>query len=239
MGLLFLSTILIYSRDLPIMDTLRPNIHFGSTLRLRSTTQKSCNRFKAGVWQYGELSQEACTTDLVLDSWFDCPAWQSLESRSESSSSKEFKSTTLGSICAPGSTVVLRELTIWGAHWTTAGYPEPIESTKDSYTCYGISEEWVEARPLKAAAATVFEFGAASLVVTRSPLLFIVEANVISSLSGRLSSFARYLELGGKYHSMCAHTFCIILSSQPTSPEKAKSHQRIFHEEGHAWFYSE
>ena len=92
---------------------------------------------------------------------------------------------------------------------------------------------------LKAAAATVFEFGAASLVVTRSPLLFIVEANVISSLSGRLSSFARYLELGGKYHSMCAHTFCIILSSQPTSPEKAKSHQRIFHEEGHAWFYGE
>ena len=86
--------------------------------------------------------------------------------------------------------MALRELTIWGAHWTTAGYPEPIESTKDSCTCYGISEEWVEARPLKAAAATVFEFGAASLVVTRSSLLF-MEAIAIFSLSGRLSSFAR------------------------------------------------
>ena len=85
--------------------------------------------------------------------------------------------------------MALRELTIWGAHWTIAGYPEPIESTKDSCTCYGISEEWVEARPLKAAAATVFEFGAASLVVTPSSLLLIVEANAISSLSGRLSSF--------------------------------------------------
>ena len=112
--------------------------------------------------------------------------------------------------------MALRELTIWGAHWTIAGYPEPIESTKDSCTCYGISEEWVEARPLKAAAATVFEFGAASLVVTRSSPLFVVEASVISSLSGRLSSFARYLELGGKYHSMCSHTFCIILSFEPT-----------------------
>ena len=73
----------------------------------------------------------------------------------------------------------------------------------------------------------MFEFGAASLVVTRSSLLFIVEANVISSLSGKLSLFARYLELGGKYHSICGHTFCIILSSQPTSPEKAKGHQNI------------
>ena len=132
--------------------------------------------------------------------------------------------------------MALRELTIWGAHWSTAGYPEAIESTKNSCTCYGISEEWVEAWLLKAAAATVFGFGAAFLVVTRSSLLFIVEANVISSLSGTLFSFARYLELGGKYHSMCAHTFCIILSSQPTWPEKAKSHQRLFHEEGHAWF---
>ena len=43
---------------------------------------------------------------------------------------------------------------------------------------------------LKAAAATVFEFGAASLVVTRSSLLF-MEAIAIFSLSGRLSSFAR------------------------------------------------
>ena len=56
----------------------------------------------------------------------------------------------------------------------------------------------------------MFGFGAASLVVTRSSLLFIVEANVISSLLGRLPLFARYLELGGKYHSMCAHTFGII-----------------------------
>ena len=52
----------------------------------------------------------------------------------------------------------------------------------------------------------MFEFGAVSLVVTRSSLLFIVEANAISSLSVRLSSFEGYLELGGKYHSMCAHT---------------------------------
>ena len=60
-----------------------------------------------------------------------------------------------------------------------------------------------------------FEFGAASLVVTRSSLLFIVEVNVISSLSGdRLSSFVKYLELGGKYHTMRAYAFCIILSSQ-------------------------
>ena len=189
MGLLFLSTILIYSRDLPIMDTLRPNIHFGSTLRLGSTTQKPGDGFKAGVWQFGELSQDACTTDLGLDSWFYCPARKSLESRSESSSSKEFGSTPLGSICAPSSTVALRNLTLWGAHWTTAEYPEPIASTKDSYTCYSISEEWVEARPLKAAALTVFEFGAASLVVTPLSLLLIVEANAISSLSGRLSSF--------------------------------------------------
>ena len=112
--------------------------------------------------------------------------------------------------------MALRKCAICGAYWTPAGYPEPIESTKDSYTCYGISEEGVEALTLKAAAVTVFEFGAASLVVTLSSLLFIIETNVISSLSGRLSSFARYLELGGKYHSMCAHTFCIILSSQPT-----------------------
>ena len=112
--------------------------------------------------------------------------------------------------------MALRKCAICGAYWTTAGYPELIESTKDSYTCYGISEEGVEARTLKAAAVTVFEFGAVSLVVTLSSLLFIIETNLISSLSGRLSSFARYLELGGKYHSMCAHTFCIILSSQPT-----------------------
>ena len=43
---------------------------------------------------------------------------------------------------------------------------------------------------LKAAAATVFEFGAGSLVVSRSSLLF-MEANAVFSLSGRLSSFAR------------------------------------------------
>ena len=51
-----------------------------------------------------------------------------------------FGSTPLGSICSLGSTVALRELTIWGALWTTAGYPEPIElyqrhlqnSTKDT-----------------------------------------------------------------------------------------------------------
>ena len=48
------------------METLRSNTHFGSTLRLRSTAQKLDDGFKAGVWQSGELSQEACTTDLVL-----------------------------------------------------------------------------------------------------------------------------------------------------------------------------
>ena len=82
MGLWFLSTIWRDSRDLPIMDTLRPNIHLGSTLRLRSTTQKTGDGFKVGVWQSGKSSQEACTTDLVLDSCFGCPAWQALESRS-------------------------------------------------------------------------------------------------------------------------------------------------------------
>ena len=55
----------------------------------------------------------------------------------------------------------------------------------------------------------MFKFGAASLLVTRSSLLFIVEANVISSLSERLSSFVRYLELGGKYHSIFALYFLL------------------------------
>ena len=115
-------------------------------------------------------------------------------------------------MCPSCFTVALRDLTIWGAHWTTAGYPEPIVSTKDSYTCYGISGEWVEARHLKTAAATVFKIGAASLMVTPSSLLFILETNVISSLSGRLSSITRYLELGGKYHSICTHTLYFLLS---------------------------
>ena len=91
MGFSILSTIWRDSRDMLIMDTLRPNIHLGSTLRLRSTTQKSGDGFKAGVWQSGESSQEACTTDLVLDSCFDCPAWQTSESRSESLSSEELE----------------------------------------------------------------------------------------------------------------------------------------------------
>ena len=235
MGLWFQSTIWIDSGDLPIMDTLRSN-----TTLAPPWDSDPQHKNQQMVSKLGTFSLENYLRNhLVLDSWFDCPAWQSLESRSESSSSKEFGSTPLDSICAPGSTVALRELTIWGAHWTTAGYLEPIESTKDSCTCYGISEEWVEAGPLKPAAGTVFEFGAASLGVTRSSLLFIVEVNVISSLSGRLSSFKMHLELGMKYHSMCAHTFCIILSSQSMWPEKAKSHKRIFHKEGHAWFYRE
>ena len=141
----------------------------------------------------------------------------------------------MGFICAPGSTVALRELTIWASLWTTAGYPEPIESTKDSSTCCGLSEEWIERQPPKAAAATLFEFGAASLLVTCSPLLFI-EANAISSLSGRQSSFVRLSEAGWQVSQhVCTHTFRIILSSQPTWREKAKSHQIIFHGEGHAW----
>ena len=143
------------------------------------------------------------------------------------------------SMCAPGSTMALRELAICGALWTTAGYPEPIDSTKDSCTCCGLSEEWVEGRCPKAATASVFEFGAASFVVTRSPLLFI-EANAISSLSGRLSSFARLSGAGWQVSQHAyKHTFCMILSSQPTWLEKAKSHQRIFLGEGHTWFYRE
>ena len=60
--------------------------------------------------------------------------------------------------------------------------------------------------PPNAAAATVFEFDAASLVVTRSPLLCI-ETNAISSLSGRLSSFAKLSGSGWQVsRSMCTHT---------------------------------
>ena len=60
--------------------------------------------------------------------------------------------------------------------------------------------------PPKTAAATVFEFGAASLVVTRLPLLFI-ETNAMSSLSGGLSHSQSYPELGCKYLTACVHTF--------------------------------
>ena len=89
----FLSTIWRDSRDLPIMDTLRPNIYLDSTLRLKSKTKKSSDglKAKAGVWHSGESSQVAWTTDLVLDSCLDCSTWQVLESRSESSSSKELE----------------------------------------------------------------------------------------------------------------------------------------------------
>ena len=146
MGLWFFSTNWRDSRHLSIMYTIRPNAHSSSTLSLRYTTQKSDDGFKAEIWQSWELFQEACTTYLVLDSWFDCPAWQALESRSESPSSKDLGPTPLGSICVPGSPVALRELSIWGAHRTTAGYPEPIESTKDSCTWCGLSEERVEGR---------------------------------------------------------------------------------------------
>ena len=81
----------------------------------------------------------------------------------------------------------------------------------------------------------MFEFGAASLVVTRLSLLFI-EDNAISSLSGRLSSFARLS--GARWQvsqHVCTRNFRVILSSQATWPEKGKSHQRIFHGEGHTW----
>ena len=57
----------------------------------------------------------------------------------------------------------------------------------------------------KAAAATVFEFGAASLVVTRSSLLF-MEAIAIFSLSGRLSSFAR---LSGAGWQVSKHVYTL------------------------------
>ena len=49
-----------------------------------------------------------------------------------------------GSICAPGSTVTLMDLTIWSALWTTTGYPEPIDTTNFSCTCCGLSEESVD-----------------------------------------------------------------------------------------------
>ena len=232
MGLWLLSTIWRDSRDLPIMDTLRTNIHLSSTLRFRSTTQKSGDGFKARVWQSGESSQEAFTTDprikvRVLIIW----------------------------------RVRILGLVIWiystGFHMCPRFYCGPqgahhlgcsldhcrVPRTQWHYQgllhmlwpLWGVS--W-RSTP-KAAAATVFEFGAASLVVTRSSLLF-MEAIAIFSLSGRLSSFAR---LSGAGWQVSQHvwilSFCIILSSQPTWPEKAKSHQRIFHGEGHAWFYRE
>ena len=51
----------------------------------------------------------------------------------------------------------------------------------------------------------MFEFSAASLVVTRLSLV-LIETNAISSLSGGCPHLQDYLELGGKYHSNCVHT---------------------------------
>ena len=86
-----------------------------------------------------------------------------------------------------------------------AGYPEAIDFTKDSCTCRELSEEWVEGRPPKSAAVIVFKFGPASLVVTRSPLLFI-EANTIFTLSGCFPHLWSYMELGCKYLAACVRT---------------------------------
>ena len=191
-----------------------PQTHHPPLVHLETNIHNTKIRwwFKDEIWQSGESSQEASTTDLLLDSCFDCPASQTPESMLESSSSEDpefddssFGSTTLGSICAPGSTVALRKLTIWSALWTTAGYPEAIDFTKDSCTCRELSEEWVEGRPPKSAAVIVFKFGPASLVVTRSPLLFI-EANTIFTLSECFPHLWSYMELGCKYLAACVRT---------------------------------
>ena len=64
--------------------------------------------------------------------------------------------------------------------------------------------------------ATVFEFGATSLVVTRSSLLFIVQADAISSLSGRLSSFARLSGAGWQVSQhLWRHTFALYFLLSP------------------------
>ena len=128
MGIWFLSTIWIESRDLPIMETLRSNTHFGSTLRLRSTTQKLDDGFKAGVWQSGELSQEACTTDLVLI--------LDLTVRPDNPWNRGQGPHHLGvwiysawlHMC-PGFCCGPQGLAIWGAHWAIAGYPGFMGST--------------------------------------------------------------------------------------------------------------
>ena len=57
----------------------------------------------------------------------------------------------------------------------------------------------------KSAAVIVFKFGAASLVVTRFPLLFI-EANTIFTLSGCFPHLWSYMELGCKYLAVCVRT---------------------------------
>ena len=67
-----------------------------------------------------------------------------------------------------------------------------------------------------------------SEVVTCLPLLFI-EANAISLLSGRLSSFEGYLELGGKYHSMCTNTFFVwYFLHSPHDPKKVRVIKEYF-----------
>ena len=103
--------------------------------------------------------------------------------------------------------MALKEILIWIAVWTTAGYPEPIDSTKNSTHVVAYLQ---------------------SEVVTCLSLLFI-EANAISLLSGRLSSFEGYLELGGKYHSMCTNTFFVwYFLHSPHDPKKVRVIKEYF-----------
>ena len=74
--------------------------------------QKSGTCFK--VSQFKESRQKAWTTDLILDSCFDKPLNQGHSSLYLESQNQRFpfRSAPLGSLCALGSTVALRELTI-------------------------------------------------------------------------------------------------------------------------------
>ena len=80
---------------------------------------------------------------------------------------------------------------------------------------------WRRTRRLtpKAAAATVFYFVVAALVVTHSPPIFI-EANTISTLSGGLSSFVKFSRAGWQV-AVCVHIYIFYrtLSSQSTWPD--------------------
>ena len=111
--------------------------------------QKSGNGFK--VSQPKESPQKAWTRDLVLDSCFDKPLNQGQSSHYLESQNQRlsFGSAPLGSLCALSFTVVLRELTIWGATWTTAGQLGPTDSMEDPCTSCEFSEEWFKGQPLK------------------------------------------------------------------------------------------
>ena len=151
-GLWFLSTIWRDSRDLAIMDTLWPNIHLGS-LETQINNTKIKRWFQSwnlAVWRIikGSMYHRFGSRFVFLLSSLTnhkikvrvLVIWR------VRILGLIIRCTPLGSISTSGSTVAIRELTLWGALWTTAGCPERIDSTKDSCTCRGLSEEWVEGR---------------------------------------------------------------------------------------------